>query len=168
MIKKYSVLLLTIMQLGAMQPDHRTCMAFLLNSADTPQNIHSSATAPAEELESAGTVPAPKRTRLTINEMITPLQQHELFTCPVNACDFITNSTEALNDHLRKRHCNARRYKCTYPGCSYAAKTKTILKSHARIHDPSIQFKCPVLNCPYIATRPETLKRHLRSKKHRS
>jgi len=87
--------------------------------------------------------------------------------------EFITQSS-AENDRkkdtaqtllLLTKASQAKPFKCTYPGCTYACTTSSDLKRHIRIHTDEKPFKCTHPDCTYSCTQACNLKRHMRKHK---
>lgn len=58
-------------------------------------------------------------------------------------------------------HTNKRPHKCQYPGCTYATIMPSDLKRHMCTHTGERQFKCQYPGCHYAATVKSNLIRHM-------
>lgn len=65
------------------------------------------------------------------------------FKC--NICGKMLKSSMSLYSHMII-HNGTYKFSCTFPGCEATFKHKTAVKSHMRVHEPSITLSCP--HCP--------------------
>ena len=86
------------------------------------------------------------------------------YCCPY--CDYKSDRSDKLGDHIRGRHTGERPYKCDQ--CDYSAAIKLTLKRHKQTHKKiekvtpknAILHKCP--HCDYKSDKLSNLKGRIR------
>ena len=68
-----------------------------------------------------------------------------LFQCA--SCSYTNTRASQMKQHELSVHSGLRPWKCTHPGCHYAAKAKCNLNQHLKLHESN-----PELRKPYICT----------------
>lgn len=182
MAKKYSVLLLATLGLGAMQPDRQ-----IMDTSPSSYTAHDiSAELPAATIslpmqrnaqELTTEVPVAKSMSITYkcthpgciyeshNEedlLRHQVYQHSTerpFKCSYEGCSYAAKTKFSLQSHIRDRHCTEKPFKCSFQGCTYACKQKGALASHMISHQDIRPFQC--LHCAYTAKRKKTLNDHM-------
>jgi insecticidal toxin complex protein TccC len=61
-----------------------------------------------------------------------------------------------------RTHTGDKPYPCTEPGCTYSASQSGHLRTHMRTHTGERPFKCMVPGCTYAAGRSGHLARHMK------
>jgi len=83
----------------------------------------------------------------------------KLYTCAL--CKLVIDGYKNFLQHKRT-HRDQFPYKCTHPGCEYAATISGDLTRHMRIHTGQKPYKCTFEGCEYAAAKSSTLTDHMR------
>ena len=66
---------------------------------------------------------------------------------------------------IHRKHTGEKPYKCTWPGCSYAATQQQHMDTHHLKHTGEKPYKCTWVGCSYATTTQQNLDSHY-SRKH--